>query len=159
MLSDPEDPIGRKGSCTKGRAILVSRDQTQDRFALPATVTAALALLVIACVPASGSNSSNDLAPDVPTIVSLNPCIDAILLEVADPRQILAISHYSHDPSESSIPQVSSQRFESTGGTIEEIMALDPEIVVAGSFISPGRIEALSDLNIRTELYLSLIHI
>ena len=33
-----------------------------------------------------------------PTIVSLNPCTDAILAEVADPAQLLAISHYSHDP-------------------------------------------------------------
>ena len=32
-------------------------------------------------------------------------------------------------------------------------MALDPEIVVAGSFISVGRVGALNDLNIRVELY------
>ncbi|HCH95383.1 MAG TPA: iron ABC transporter substrate-binding protein, partial [Erythrobacter sp.] len=38
-----------------------------------------------------------------PTIVSLNPCTDAILAEVAAPGQLLAISHYSKDPRASSM--------------------------------------------------------
>ena len=41
---------------------------------------------------------------EYPTIVSLNPCTDAILAEVADPAQLLAISHYSHDPRATSMP-------------------------------------------------------
>ena len=36
-------------------------------------------------------------------IVSTNPCVDAILMQVADPADIVAISHYSHDPRASSI--------------------------------------------------------
>jgi len=30
-----------------------------------------------------------------PRIVSINPCVDAVLVQVADPQQILGISYYS----------------------------------------------------------------
>ena len=53
-----------------------------------------------------------------PTIVSLNPCSDAILAEVAEPAQLLAISHYSHDPRASSMPLVKARRFRATAGTV-----------------------------------------
>ena len=42
-------------------------------------------------------------AGDPHRIVSLNPCLDVILVHVADRAQIAAISHYSHEPSSSSI--------------------------------------------------------
>ena len=58
-----------------------------------------------------------------PTIVSLNPCSDAILAEVAEPAQLLAISHYSHDPRASSMPLAEARRFRVTGGTVEQVLA------------------------------------
>src|SRR4029079_4978164 len=68
-----------------------------------------------------------------PTIVSLNPCTDAILAEVADPEQILAISYYSHDPRATSMPLAEARKFRATGGTVEEVLALDPDVVEAGA--------------------------
>ena len=38
-------------------------------------------------------------------VVSLNPCLDALLLAVADPSQVAALSHYSHDPDATTPPQ------------------------------------------------------
>jgi len=79
-----------------------------------------------------------DAAGDgLPTIVSLNPCADAILAEVAAPGQLLAISHYSHDPASASMPQAQARRFPATSGTVEEVLALDPDMVVADIFVSP----------------------
>jgi hypothetical protein len=46
-----------------------------------------------------------------PAIVSLNPCSDAILAEVADPGQVLALSHYSRDPRSSSMDVGLARRF------------------------------------------------
>ena len=43
-----------------------------------------------------------------PTVVSLNPCSDAVLVEVADPAQILAISSFSHNPASSSMDHLDS---------------------------------------------------
>lgn len=84
-----------------------------------------------------------------PTIVSVNPCTDAVLGEIADPAQILAISHYSHDPRSSSMPVVAARRFRSTGGTVEEILALNPDIVIAGAFLPYNTKAALERFGIR----------
>ena len=83
-----------------------------------------------------------------PTIVSLNPCADAILAEVAAPGQLLAISHYSHDPRGSSMPLAQARRFPATGGTVEEIAALAPDVVVGDSFTAPATRNALHRLGI-----------
>ena len=90
-------------------------------------------------------------ATATPTIVSLNPCTDAILAEVADPAQILAISHYSHDPRSSSMDAEVANRFRAIGGTAEEVAALAPEVVVGSSFMSPATLAALHRLGMRVE--------
>jgi iron complex transport system substrate-binding protein len=88
-----------------------------------------------------------------PSIVSLNPCTDAILAEVADPAQLLAISHYSHDPRATSMPLAEARRFRATGGTVEEVLALDPDVVVAGAFLPPATAQAFDRLGIRVETF------
>jgi iron complex transport system substrate-binding protein len=94
-------------------------------------------------------------APDTtnPTIVSLNPCTDAVLAEVADPAQILAVSHYSHDPRATSMPLDQARRFRATGGTVEEVLALDPDVVVAGTFLPPATAQAFDRLGVRVETF------
>ncbi|MGC1271438.1 MAG: iron ABC transporter substrate-binding protein, partial [Croceibacterium sp.] len=87
-----------------------------------------LPLLLAACAaPPSGGPH--------PAIVSLNPCTDAVLAQVADPGQLLALSHYSQDPRASSMPLAEARRFRVIGGTVEEVLALRPDVVVAGSFL------------------------
>lgn len=86
-----------------------------------------------------------------PTIVSLNPCTDAILAEVADPAQLLAISHYSHDSRASSMDLAIARRYRATGGTAEEVAALSPDIVVGSSFMDPATRSALERLGMRVE--------
>ncbi len=81
-------------------------------------------------------------------VVSINPCVDAVLMRVADRRQIAAISHYSQDPRASSIPLDVARRFRATSGTAEEVIALSPDLVIAGSHVSPATIAALARLGI-----------
>jgi iron complex transport system substrate-binding protein len=72
------------------------------------------------------------LAPAPPRrIVSLNPCLDAILLSVADPDQITALSHYSRDPSQSAVA-AEARRYPFTWGSAEEVVALKPDLVLIG---------------------------
>ena len=97
--------------------------------------------------------TANIPASERPTIVSLNPCTDAILAEVADPAQLLAISHYSHDPRATSMPLAEARRLRATGGTVEEVLALDPEVVVAGAFLPPATAQAFARLGIRVETF------
>ncbi len=86
-----------------------------------------------------------------PTIVSLNPCSDAILAEVADPGQLLAISHFSHMPGASSMPMAEAHRFRSTGGTVEEVLALAPDLVVGDPYMAPATRAAFDRLGLRVE--------
>ncbi|VAV89941.1 hypothetical protein MNBD_ALPHA04-1489 [hydrothermal vent metagenome] len=78
-----------------------------------------------------------------PTIVSSNPCIDAILVELVEPARILSISHYSQSIGASSMNIELARRFPSNGGTAEEIIALRPDIVLLGSHTSQATIAAL----------------
>ena len=110
----------------------------------------ALALLLAGC---AGSDAAGPAPKARPTIVSLNPCTDAILAEVTAPGQLLAISHYSKDPQASSMEPAVAARFEATGGTVEEVLALDPDLVVASSFIAPATRAALEDLGIEVATF------
>lgn len=82
-------------------------------------------------------------------IVSINPCTDAILLELADPEQIGAISHYSHDINASSVDINLAQKFPPIGQSAEEIIALKPSLVLAGGHLSPSTLQALQSLDIK----------
>ncbi len=89
-------------------------------------------MLMAACAP----DTPHSRTPgDAPTIVSLNPCLDAILVEIAGPDQVLALSHYSRDPSGSSIPAATAARYGVTGGTAEEVIALRPDLVLASIYL------------------------
>ncbi|MWV28373.1 ABC transporter substrate-binding protein [Erythrobacter sp. GH3-10] len=104
-------------------------------------------MVLTAC---SGSQPES-IASGQPTIVSLNPCADAILAEIAAPGQLLAISHYSHDPAASSMLAAEAARFATTGGTAEEVLALAPDMVVADAYIPPATRRALEQAGIVVE--------
>jgi iron complex transport system substrate-binding protein len=87
---------------------------------------AALALLcALAAAPAAGADGRG--APR--RVVSLNPCLDAILLDVADPSQIAALSRYSREPGQSAV-WARARRYPAVSGAAEEIVALRPDLVL-----------------------------
>jgi len=106
---------------------------------------------LLACVLALGACAPAPAARDAvhPTLVSLNPCSDAVLAEVADPGQVLAISHYSQDPGSSSMDLATARKFRATSGSLEELLALRPDVVIAGSFVPPQVAAALAKQGIR----------
>jgi len=67
-------------------------------------------------------------------IVSLNMCADQYLLALADPGQIAALTRFSRDPALSAAADAA-QRVPVSRGTAEDVVALDPDLVIA----SPGR--------------------
>ena len=83
-------------------------------------------------------------------IVSVNPCLDVILLEIADRSQIAALSQYSSDAYSSTIA-AEARRLPSTRGTIEEIIGLSPDLVLSG----PGqaRVDLLKRLGVRAGVF------
>ncbi|MDR6510286.1 iron complex transport system substrate-binding protein [Novosphingobium capsulatum] len=87
----------------------------------------------------------------LPRIVSLNPCSDAILAEVADPAQILALSSYSRDPAQTSMDVAQAMRFATTDGAVESVLALHPDVVVTSTYADPPTLAALRGLGLRVE--------
>ena len=81
-------------------------------------------------------------------IVSMNPCIDAVLHEVAAPDQIAAISHYSQDERATSVPLDWARRFAANDGTAEDVIAARPDLVIAGPHEAVQTIAALNRLGI-----------
>jgi len=81
--------------------------------------------------------------------LSLNPCSDSILAEVADREQILAISHFSQDPSSSSMDLAKARSFPAVSGSAEEILALRPDVIVADEFVPAATRAAFADLGLR----------
>ncbi len=109
-----------------------------------------LALLLGACTPAQSSRAPVP-STSGPTIVSLNPCTDAILAEVADPGQLLAISAWSHDPLSSSMDMATARRFAMTNGSVEEVLAMQPDLVIDGTFTPPASKAAYARMGLRLE--------
>lgn len=108
-------------------------------------------LLAAVAVAGCGPATVRPPAPDAPTVVSLNPCSDAILAEVLPPERLLAVSHYSHDPQGTSMDLALARSFRATGGTVEEVLALDPDMVVGSVFMPPATRAALADMGLRVE--------
>ena len=102
------------------------------------TLAAALSFFVIA--------SAAQAAPPK-RIVSLNPCLDAILLDVAEPSQIAALSRYSMNPAESWVA-ARARRYPHTGGAAEAVAALRPDLVLISGMGATQLMNVLPRLNI-----------
>ncbi|MCB2075346.1 MAG: ABC transporter substrate-binding protein [Novosphingobium sp.] len=106
--------------------------------------------LLVGLLAASCSQAPAEVeARQHPTIVSLNPCSDAILAEVADREQILAISHFSQDPSSSSMELDDARSYPAVSGSAEEVLALSPDLIVADEFVPAATRAAFADLGLR----------
>lgn len=83
-------------------------------------------------------------------IVSNNPCIDAILAEIAAPGQIAAVSVYSHKADSNSAPLEWARMLPALGTSAEEIIASKPGLVLTGNLASSGTNAALKAAGVKT---------
>ena len=90
--------------------------------------------------------------PPIPphAIVSNNPCIDAILAEIAAPGQIGAVSVWSQDAASASAPLAWARRLPALGTSAEEIIAARPRLVLTGNLSSIGTNVALARAGVET---------
>ena len=66
-------------------------------------------------------------------VVSINLCTDQLLLAVARKEQIRSLSWLASDPHESPV-WAAATRFPSNQGSVEELLVLNPDLVLAGRF-------------------------
>lgn len=116
----------------------------------PLLCAAASLAFLASCAPAP---SHGDADPARPTLVSLNPCLDAIAVDLAGPDQVLALSHYSHDLGSSSIAPATAARYGVTGGTAEEVIAVRPDLVLASIYLPQPTKAALERAGLRVATF------
>ncbi len=103
-------------------------------------------LLVSGCTP-QASIVAKDAGKPM-RIVSMNPCVDAILMEIAEPDQIAAVSHYSQDPRATSVDLARARQYPAVSGSAEDVIAARPDLVIAGPHVSVQTIAALKRLDV-----------
>jgi len=84
------------------------------------------------------------LAAGLPRIASMNLCTDQLLIPLADPEQILGLSRYSRDRSQSFAANAA-RRYRILSGGAEDILVLKPDVVVAGLFDKRSTRELLKE--------------
>ncbi len=85
-------------------------------------------------------------------IVSLNPCLDTILVNVADREQIAALSHYATDPAASTISDIA-KTLPYTSDSAEAIITLNPDLILSAGHSSLATRKALERVGFRTETF------
>ncbi len=70
-------------------------------------------------------------------VMSLSMCTDDLLLELLPPERIASVTYYSRDPSISrQWPQAA--KVAVNWGTVEEVLAEKPDLVLAGTYTTPA---------------------
>src|SRR5689334_22672743 len=109
--------------------------------------------LCVAVLAASAAARANDAPrPQPARIVSLNQCLDAILIELVPKQRIAAVSHYARDPLVSAIADRAAS-LPITYETAEEIVALRPDLVLASRHSAIATRNALRRVGIPYELF------
>jgi len=81
-------------------------------------------------------------------IVSLNLCTDDLVLRLARPEHITSVTWLSHDPRNSNVFELA-RRVGKNHGLAEEIIPLDPDLVIAGTFSTRTAVALLKRTPIR----------
>ena len=105
---------------------------------------ACMAALIAAVAPAWA-----DTPPS--RIVSINLCADELLVALADPGQIAALSPYAVDPTLSFVAR-EAEAFRHDAAEAETVVDIDPDLVLAGRFTKLASREMLMRLGYRVVL-------
>jgi iron complex transport system substrate-binding protein len=81
-------------------------------------------------------------------VVSINLCADELLIALADPAQIADLSTYATDPSLAFLSE-EARRFRHDAGAAETVVAMAPDLVLAGRFSKRETRAALTALGYR----------
>ena len=85
-------------------------------------------------------------------IVSLNMCVDGIVIDLVSHDRIAALSHYARDPQRSTIAEAA-RHLPITYETAEEVVALRPDLVLTSRHSAIATRNALKRVGIRFELF------
>ena len=81
-------------------------------------------------------------------IVSLNLCVDLLLLQLADREHIASLTHLATDPELSALAEMAAD-IPQNHGLAEEILGYDPDLVIGGAFTTLPTVALLEQLGRR----------
>ena len=84
-------------------------------------------------------------------IVSINLCADELLVTLADPGQVAALSIYGADPNLSYVADAA-KAFRHDAASAETVVGLNPDLVLAGRYTKRATRDMLGRLGYRVEL-------
>ncbi len=85
-------------------------------------------------------------------VASVNLCTDQLFLMLAEPAQIASISHLARDP-DSSFVADEALKYPINHAQIEELLGVQPDLVLAGAYTDPRLLRQLEHFNIRVEQF------
>jgi iron complex transport system substrate-binding protein len=107
-------------------------------------------LSVLATALLLGFGAQSPAAPETQGprhVMSLSMCTDALLLELLPPERIASVTYYSREPGNSyQWPQAAKVRI--NWGTVEEVLAEKPDLVLAGTYTTPAARAMLKQLHL-----------
>jgi iron complex transport system substrate-binding protein len=87
-------------------------------------------------------------APGKPQrIVSLNMCVDELVLRLAEPQNIASVTWLSRDPKNSNVAELGA-RIPVNHGLAEEIIPLNPDLIIAGIYTARTAVAMLKRVGI-----------
>ena len=115
-----------------------------------------MSLLMLCCSVGAAAVSAQlpeqVMTPAPQRIVSINLCTDELLLEVAAPETIVALSHLVRDPDLTWYASAAST-LPVTRPQVEALLALQPDLVVAGRYSAPATVTMLRQLGHTVALF------
>lgn len=85
-------------------------------------------------------------------VVSLNLCTDILSLSLAEPSQLVSVSHIAADPVSSPVAEAAKNYHLNRSG-LEEILSLKPDLVLASVYTAPHILAALERVGIAVERF------
>jgi len=108
--------------------------------------TVAISVLSVASLHAAETPPKS---PSTPTrIVSLNMCTDELVLRLADRSRVVSVTWLSRDPKANELANIASS-VPVNHGLAEEIIPLDPDLVIAGTFTTRTAVALLKQTRSR----------
>ena len=138
--------------CTQTHAAPAHRSRTHKSPVYKTICTAAACLLAL-CANSINAQAIDKRSPDGgkrPSVVSINLCADQLVLLLAAPDQILSLSNLSHQEAGSYYFK-EARSYPVNEGHAEQVLKLEPDLVIAGQYSSKYTIDLLRETGLRVE--------
>lgn len=87
-------------------------------------------------------------------IVSLNTSVDEIIINLVSPDRVVAVTYYADDPGISNcVEQVKNVSFRFNGNSIESLLAMKPDLLIAADWMDKTEIKTFRDMGLKVYVY------